>query len=132
MILNEMFTGQAPHGTGYKTIGRVSSEYEYLDDLITNMLRQSPEERFATIEDIYKIQPSGSMFSKDSAEPLPYSLNLSRLILIYFFLLFSLGRKFSITQTSDLAGCSLAVKAMCLPSGLTLRIDKWDMDRPAF
>lgn len=54
MILNEMFTGQAPHGTGYKTIGRVSSEYEYLDDLIANMLRQSPEERSATIEDIKK------------------------------------------------------------------------------
>ena len=54
MILNEMFTGQVPQGTGYKTIGSVSSEYEYLDDLIANMLRQSPEERSTTIEDIKK------------------------------------------------------------------------------
>jgi len=54
MILNEMFTGQVPYGTGYKTIGSVSSEYEYLDDLIADMLRQSPEERPATIEAIKK------------------------------------------------------------------------------
>lgn len=52
MILNEMFTDQTPHGTGYKTISSVSSEYEYLDALIANMLRQSPEERPATIEAI--------------------------------------------------------------------------------
>jgi serine/threonine protein kinase len=54
MILNEMFTGQVPHGTGYKTIGSVSSGYGYLDDLVANMLKQSPEERPAQIEDIKK------------------------------------------------------------------------------
>lgn len=52
MILNEMFTGQIPHGTGFITIGSVSSEYEYLDELATDMLQQSPDARPVSIEAI--------------------------------------------------------------------------------
>lgn len=52
MILNEMFTAQAPHGTGYKTIGSVSSEYEYLDELVADILQQSPDARPVSIEAI--------------------------------------------------------------------------------
>lgn len=52
LILNEMFTGQVPHGTGYRTISQASPEYAYLDHLVTQMLRQSPEERFASIEEV--------------------------------------------------------------------------------
>lgn len=52
LILNEMFTGQVPHGTGYRTINQAAPEYAYLDDMITQMLRQSPEERFASIEEV--------------------------------------------------------------------------------
>ena len=50
LILNEMFTGAIPQGTGYKTIGSVSPECGYLDDLVSTMLRQSADERPASIE----------------------------------------------------------------------------------
>ncbi len=52
LILNEMFTGHVPHGTGYRTISQAAPEYAYLDHLVTQMLRQSPEERFASIEEV--------------------------------------------------------------------------------
>jgi serine/threonine protein kinase len=52
LILNEMFTGEVPSGTGYKTIVKVAPDYEYLDSMIEEMLRQSPEERIHTIEEI--------------------------------------------------------------------------------
>jgi len=52
LILNEMFTGQVPHGTKYKTITQTAPEYAYLDDLVTQMLSQSPEDRFSSIEEI--------------------------------------------------------------------------------
>jgi serine/threonine protein kinase len=49
LILNEMFTGEVPYGTGYKTIGSVAPEYGYLDELISSMLRRNPSERPASI-----------------------------------------------------------------------------------
>lgn len=52
LILNEMFTGEIPQGTSYKTIGSVSGEYAYLDDIVSEMLRQSPDERPVSIERI--------------------------------------------------------------------------------
>lgn len=52
LILNEMFTGQVPYGTKYRTIGQVAPEYAYLDDLVSRMLCQSPGDRFASIEEI--------------------------------------------------------------------------------
>jgi serine/threonine protein kinase len=41
LILNEMFTGMVPHGTGYKTIIRCHAAYGYLDEIVSSMLRQS-------------------------------------------------------------------------------------------
>lgn len=52
LILNEMFTGQVPIGTGYREISQVRKEYSYLDDLISEMIRQSPDERPTSIEQI--------------------------------------------------------------------------------
>lgn len=52
LILNEMFTGGVPYGTSYKTIGSVVQEYEYLDSLVSEMLRQAPSERPTSIEAI--------------------------------------------------------------------------------
>ena len=52
LMLNEMFTGEVPYGTGYKTIAKVASNYEYLDSIVERMIRQSPHERFASIEEI--------------------------------------------------------------------------------
>jgi len=54
MILNEMFTGVPPEGTDYKRIGQVSSDFEYLDDLVDQMMRQNPVDRPTTIGDIKK------------------------------------------------------------------------------
>ena len=52
LILNEMFTGEIPSGTSYKTIAKVASEYEYLDSMVEEMMRQSPQDRIGSIEEI--------------------------------------------------------------------------------
>jgi serine/threonine protein kinase len=49
LMLNEMFTGKVPQGTRYKTIGSVAPDYSYLDDMVTEMLDQSVEERTNSI-----------------------------------------------------------------------------------
>jgi serine/threonine protein kinase len=50
LMLNEMFTGDIPEGTGFKSIGKIAPEYKYLDELVSLMLRQSPQERPESIE----------------------------------------------------------------------------------
>lgn len=50
LILNEMFTGEVPNGTNFEMIGAVTDKYEYLDDLVDNMLQQSPDKRPSSIE----------------------------------------------------------------------------------
>jgi len=52
LILNEMFTGEVPSGTGYNTIARVALDYEYLDSMVEEMIRQSPQERIHSVEEI--------------------------------------------------------------------------------
>ena len=52
LILNEMFTGEIPQGTGYRTITKVAADYEYLDSMVEEMIRQSPQERINSIEEI--------------------------------------------------------------------------------
>jgi len=55
LILNEMFTRIVPHGAGYKTIGQVSKEHEYLDQLVIKMIQQSPSERPKSIAEVKAI-----------------------------------------------------------------------------
>ncbi|MGD0707192.1 MAG: serine/threonine-protein kinase [Anaerolineaceae bacterium] len=55
LILNEMFTHEIPQGTGYKTISSVSSEYTYLDEIVERMIRQNPEERFNSINEVKQL-----------------------------------------------------------------------------
>lgn len=52
LILNELFTGQVPHGTDYITIEATAPAYGYLDDLVAEMLRQDPSSRPPTIAHI--------------------------------------------------------------------------------
>jgi serine/threonine protein kinase len=52
LILNEMFTGEVPSGTGYKTIAKVALDYEYLDSMVEELIRQSPGDRIDSIEKI--------------------------------------------------------------------------------
>src|SRR6266851_262351 len=52
LILNEMFTGDVPHGTAPRVIGDVVRELSFLDAIVAMMLRQNPTERPATIADL--------------------------------------------------------------------------------
>lgn len=45
LILNEMFTGEVIHGTGYKKIKDVAPGHDFLDELVELMIMQSPDAR---------------------------------------------------------------------------------------
>jgi serine/threonine protein kinase len=45
LMLNEMFTGKIPAGTGFARIQSVGPGYEYLDGIVDQMLRQNPSDR---------------------------------------------------------------------------------------
>lgn len=49
LILNEMFTGAVPHGTEYRTIAQAADKFAYLDQIVAQMLRQTPSERPGSI-----------------------------------------------------------------------------------
>lgn len=55
LILNEMFTGEVPHGTQYRLIGHVAKEQSFLDEIVAMTIRQTPEERPASIEEIKRL-----------------------------------------------------------------------------
>jgi serine/threonine protein kinase len=52
LILNEMFTGEVPYGTAYQTIGAVAHEEAYLDDIVSQMIRQSPQDRPSDVKEV--------------------------------------------------------------------------------
>ena len=52
LILNEMFTHEIPQGTGYKTISSISPEYSYLDEIVEKMIRQNPDDRLSSIQEV--------------------------------------------------------------------------------
>lgn len=54
LMLNEMFTGEVLHGTGYKRIEEVNPAYAYLDDIVDQMVQQKPINRPDSIEAIKK------------------------------------------------------------------------------
>lgn len=54
LLLNEMFTGVVPQGTGYRTIGSTAQGLAYLDALVEAMIQQRPENRPNTIEEVKK------------------------------------------------------------------------------
>jgi len=51
-ILNEIFTGDVPHGAGYKRIAEVNARYAYLDPLVDRMIQQLPANRPISIAKI--------------------------------------------------------------------------------
>lgn len=55
LILNEMFTGKLAHGVGFKRIGDTEEQYTYLDDLVDSMLKQSSDQRPASIAEIKRL-----------------------------------------------------------------------------
>lgn len=52
LILNEMFTGHIPLGTGYPTIGAIAPAYAYLDGIVESMIRSRVQDRIATIREV--------------------------------------------------------------------------------
>jgi serine/threonine protein kinase len=50
LMLNEMFTGEVPHGQDYKTIESVASQLAHLDKLVAMMLQQSASSRPQSID----------------------------------------------------------------------------------
>jgi serine/threonine protein kinase len=52
LMLNEMFTGTVPHGTNYRKIGDVASQFVFLDGIVEKMLQQEPAQRPRTIADL--------------------------------------------------------------------------------
>jgi hypothetical protein len=54
LILNELFTGEIPQGTGYKKIATVNQDFAYLDELVESMIKQDPADRPGSIAEIKK------------------------------------------------------------------------------
>ena len=54
LILNELFTGEVPQGTGIKRIQDVCATYGYLDDIVESMIQQKPQNRPNSIEAVKK------------------------------------------------------------------------------
>lgn len=54
LILNELFTGEVPHGIGGTRIVDRSPNYAYLDEIVTKMRQQNPSDRFQSIAIVKK------------------------------------------------------------------------------
>jgi serine/threonine protein kinase len=52
LMLNELFTGEVPQGTGYKQVAGVRPEFVYLDAVVDAMIRNNPSERPADIDGV--------------------------------------------------------------------------------
>jgi len=52
LILNEMFTGSVPQGEGYAKIGAIAPDFAYLDEIVADMIQQSPEARSSSIAEV--------------------------------------------------------------------------------
>ncbi len=51
-ILNEMFTGNRPDGSGYKTIAQVDNKFAYLDQLVERMINNNPANRPQSLAEV--------------------------------------------------------------------------------
>src|SRR5262249_4557259 len=52
LMLNEMFTGNIPHGTDYQPVAAIHKQYGYLDAVVARMLRQNPADRYRGIPEL--------------------------------------------------------------------------------
>ena len=68
LILNELFTGDVPQGTGYKRIADVDKSYAFLDSIVEKMISQSPEKRYASIEAVLLDVEASSAEAKAAEE----------------------------------------------------------------
>ena len=49
-MLNEMFTMEVPHGTGYRAVEIVVGSYAWIDPLVEAMIKQDPAQRPQSID----------------------------------------------------------------------------------
>jgi serine/threonine protein kinase len=52
LILNELFTHEVPHGSGYRRISSMDPACGYLDAVVESLIQQSPERRPASADEI--------------------------------------------------------------------------------
>lgn len=45
LMLNEIFTGEVPHGAGYRTVASVAPELSWVDEVVAAMIQQNPASR---------------------------------------------------------------------------------------
>lgn len=50
LMLNEIFTGEVPHGVGYQTVAAVEPEFSWVDDIVAAMIQQNPANRPESID----------------------------------------------------------------------------------
>jgi serine/threonine protein kinase len=50
LMLNELFTGDVPQGTGYNQIANVQPEFAYLDGVVDAMIRHRSQERLGSVD----------------------------------------------------------------------------------
>lgn len=50
LILNELFTGAVPHGTGHRRIASVAPPFAFLDQVVDRMIRSDREERYPSVD----------------------------------------------------------------------------------
>lgn len=50
LMLNEMFTGEVPHGAGFRTIASVTPDYAWIDHVVDSMIQQNPASRPESID----------------------------------------------------------------------------------
>jgi serine/threonine protein kinase len=72
LILNEMYTGELAQGTGFKLIASSYPRLEYLDEVVDRMIRQLPDDRPRTIEEVKAIlrQRESEFFSRQKLSDL--------------------------------------------------------------
>ncbi len=62
LILNEMYTGRVPQGTGFRQISEVCADYAYLDGLVDQMMRDDSSLRPSVTEVKRELIARGSQF----------------------------------------------------------------------
>jgi serine/threonine protein kinase len=55
LILNELFTREVPHGSGYLRISSVDPAFSYLDDVVESLIQQNPANRPSSTDEIRKL-----------------------------------------------------------------------------
>lgn len=117
LILNEMFTRAVAHGSEYKKIGDVYPNFSYLDDLVNDMLKQSPKNRPSVFDLISHLKQQNGILTKpdstgirviqDKQQPATQEVNINSSIDFQFT-----GQDFLINKIGEFQLIDAAKKAI--------------------